>query len=92
MKLNTRDSNTELLRLVLMSFFSTCCGGVEDFVNDDTGRIVPILDYEGLAHACNDFLNGTVSFDSEKIRETVVNKFGKKAFVENVTKAIKTII
>lgn len=75
-----------------LPIFSTCCGGVEDFVDETIGRIVSILDYKGLANVCNNFLNETIVFDSKKIRENIINRFGKKAFVENVTKAIQTIL
>lgn len=75
-----------------LPIFSTRCGGVEDYVDDKIGKIVSLLDYQGLAHACNDFLNGTVVYDSVHIRSTVLAQFGKKAFVQNMSKAIFSIL
>ena len=72
--------------------FSTRCGGVEDYVTEDIGRIVDITDCEKLASYLNDFLNGIICFDSHHIRDKVVNLFGKDAFVKNVSSVFETFI
>ncbi len=72
--------------------FSTRCGGVEDYVDDTMGRIVSITDYKTLAKHCNDFLNGTITFDSEKIREKAISYFGRKAFVKNVSEVFDNVL
>lgn len=59
---------------------STRCGGVEDYVDDSMGRILPITDYKGIANTCNDYLNGEILFDRKYIRERAVELFGVKAF------------
>ena len=72
--------------------FSTRCGGVEDYVDDTMGRIVSITDYKTLAKHCNDFLNGTITFDSEKIREKAISMFGREAFVKNVSEVFDKVL
>lgn len=72
--------------------FSTRCGGVEDYLDEKMGRIVPILDYEALANHLNDFLDGKVAYDSEYIRNTVVSMFGREAFCKNIDKIFDEVI
>ncbi len=59
---------------------STSCGGVEDYVDDSMGRILPIIDYKGIAKVCNDYLNGKIVFDKKHIRERAIELFGVDAF------------
>lgn len=75
-----------------LPIFSTMCGGVEDYVTEDVGRIYPIMDCEGFARGLKDFLEGKIQFDNRHIRETVVGRFGKRAFVENITRAFQDVI
>lgn len=75
-----------------LPIFSTMCGGVEDYVTEDIGRIYPIMDCEGFAAGLKDFLEGKIQFDNRHIRETVVGKFGKRAFVENFTRVFQDVI
>ena len=75
-----------------LPIFSTMCGGVEDYVTEDIGRIYPIMDCEGFAAGLKDFLEGKIQFDNRHIRETVVGKFGKRAFVENFTRVLQDVI
>ncbi|MDA3054210.1 MULTISPECIES: glycosyltransferase family 4 protein [unclassified Campylobacter] len=72
--------------------FSTRCGGVEDYIDDDMGRIFDILDYKGIAAACRDYLDGKIKFDNRLIREKTIKKFGKAAFVENLSKIFYKLI
>ena len=75
-----------------LPIFSTMCGGVEDYVTEDIGRIYPIMDCEGFAAGLKDFLEGKIQFDNRHIRETVVGRFGKRAFVENFTRVLQDVI
>ena len=75
-----------------LPIFSTMCGGVEDYVTEDIGRIYPIMDCEGFAAGLKDFLEGKIQFDNRHIREPVVGKFGKRAFVENFTRVFQDVI
>jgi len=72
--------------------FSTRCGGVEDYVDDSMGRIFAITDYKGIANACNDYLNGKISFDSTHIRECAVSLFGNEAFTSRMKTAFEDVI
>lgn len=72
--------------------FSTRCGGVEDYVDEEMGRIFSITDAEGIANACNDFLEGKITFDNALIREKTVALFGTKAFTERMSSVFNEVI
>ena len=67
-----------------LPIFSTRCGGVEDYVTDDIGRIVDITDSEGMANNLSEFIEGRILFNKENIRKTVVKLFGKEAFMNKI--------
>lgn len=75
-----------------LPIFSTRCGGVEDFVTEQIGRIYGILDVEGFAQGLRDYLEGHIEFDAMKIRQQVVEQFGKEAFVNKLTSAFNSVI
>ena len=72
-----------------LPIFSTRCGGVEDYVDDTMGRIYSIDDVEGMAHGLKDYLEERVEFDSDHIRQRIISKFGKDAFIKNFTEAFE---
>ena len=65
--------------------FSTRCGGVEDYVDDSMGRIFPITEVEDFAAALRSYLEGKIAFDPAAIREKTVARFGKEAFIKNLS-------
>ena len=71
--------------------FSTRCGGVEDYVTEDIGRIYDITDYKNFAKGLSDFLEGKSIFNKEKIHSEIVTRFGKKAFKNNFAKYLEAI-
>ena len=75
-----------------LPIFSTRCGGVEDYVDDNIGRIVNINDSYTLALYLKDFLENKISFNREYIREVIINKFGKKVFVKNMHEAFESVM
>ncbi len=75
-----------------LPIFSTRCGGIEDYIDDENGRIVSIIDYKSLANYCKDFIENKIQFDSQVIRDKVLSQFGKDAFVKNITKAFNSVI
>lgn len=71
---------------------STRCGGVEDYIDDSMGRIFAITDYKGIANACNDYLNGVITFDNIIIRERAVGLFGNEAFVNRMKNVFNKVM
>ncbi|GAB4464632.1 MAG: glycosyltransferase family 4 protein [Thermoflexibacter sp.] len=65
---------------------STANGGVEDTVNQENGIIVPLQDYQAMAKAILKIKNKEIVFDPQKVRETVVGKYGKEAFKNRLSK------
>ena len=64
---------------------STRCGGPEFFVNEENGVLVDVANPQALASAMEDFLQDRVSFDPQRVRASVVNRFSPEAFVRNIT-------
>ena len=75
-----------------LPIFSTRCGGVEDYVDENMGRIYSVLNCEGMAQGLKDYLEGNIKFDPRYIRKQVVDRFGNKAFVKNFTETFNKVI
>lgn len=71
--------------------FSTRCGGVEDYINSEEGRIYSITDYKSFAQGLKEYLEGKITFDNEHIRKKCVSYFGKEAFVGNFYKSFESL-
>lgn len=67
-----------------LPIFSTRCGGVEDYVTDDIGRIVDITDSDNIANDLCDFIEGRISFNKDTIRNRIISLFGKEAFMNKI--------
>ena len=67
------------------------CGGVEDYINEEIGRIYRIIDYKGFAIGLRDFLEKKVIFEPEYIRRYIVSKFGKDAFAHNMMESVECL-
>jgi glycosyltransferase involved in cell wall biosynthesis len=65
---------------------STANGGVEDMVNQENGMIVPLQDYQAMAEAILKIKNKEITFDPQKVRQSVVGKYGKEAFKNKLSK------
>ena len=75
-----------------LPIFSTRCGGVEDYVDDNIGRIYDINDIEGMAQGLKSYLEGNIVFEPMSIRKKVVKKFGTESFTSNFCNAFDTVI
>ena len=59
--------------------FSTDVGGIAEMINVDNGCLVKKGDEKSLVNTMNDFLDGKLNFDSDKIRKTARSKFSQEA-------------
>lgn len=75
-----------------LPIFSTCCGGVEDYISEFTGRIVSVNDSLNMANILNQFLNNEIVFEKQKIRDEIVGKFGKRTFSKNMGEVFNKLI
>lgn len=75
-----------------LPIYSTRCGGVEDYVDENIGRIFKMNDSESFAIELKKYLDGETNFDSSYIRNTIISKYGKNAFVENFDNAVQDTI
>jgi len=75
-----------------LPIFSTMCGGVEDYVIKEIGRIYKIIDSEAFAQGLKDYLENRMVFDSAAIRSYIVKNYGKKAFTERMASYFNEVI
>ena len=64
---------------------ATKSGGVEDGINEQTGVLVNIGDYEAIAEALLKIENKQLNFDSNYIRNFATLQCGKKSFIRQMT-------
>lgn len=75
-----------------LPIFSTRCGGVEDYVTDEIGRLTDITDSDKLSDYLKDFLNGNIKFDGKVIREKILSLYGRAAFRDNITSEFDRVL
>lgn len=67
-----------------LPIFSTRCGGVEDYVTDEIGRLVDVADSDSLSEYLLEYLEKKIVFNSEKIRNEVIKRYGKSVFMNKM--------
>ena len=72
--------------------FSTRCGGIEDYIDNENGRIYNMNDVEAMAKGLCDYLSGSIVFDPLTVRRKVVEKYGKDSFSAIFCSAFSGII
>ena len=60
--------------------FTTRCGGVDELIDDNNGKIVQIKDSKGMAAYILDFYGGKYSYDNKEISEEFIKQWGKDPF------------
>lgn len=75
-----------------LPIFSTKCGGVEDYVTDEIGRIVDITDSDMLSDYLKQFIDGEITFDANIIRNKIVGLYGSEAYMNNVKREFDRLI
>jgi glycosyltransferase involved in cell wall biosynthesis len=63
---------------------STQSGGINEFINQENGIIVPIKDHNAVAKNIIKIINKELQFDTELISKEATAKFGIKAFKEKM--------
>jgi L-malate glycosyltransferase len=63
---------------------ATRCGGPEDIVTDDVGRLVNINDQEQLIRAMMFVKNNAHCFDAQRIRQRAIDCFGQERIVRQL--------
>jgi glycosyltransferase involved in cell wall biosynthesis len=71
---------------------ATCCGGPEDLVTAETGLLVPPANAHALADAMAGFLTRRHCFETDKIRDSVVCRFGEEVFLDRIEFLYKEIL
>ena len=61
---------------------ATRCGGPEDIVTEETGRLVPATDPDALAEALRTMRTDWTAYDPDHIREHVLDRYGPEPFVQ----------
>jgi glycosyltransferase involved in cell wall biosynthesis len=65
--------------------FATRSGGVEDFIDQDCGKLVNIKDYEGMAESIEAFFRGELVFNAKVIRQKAVSEYGVGVFIRQIS-------
>lgn len=63
---------------------TTACGGVEDSIHSQTGRVVPIRDAEKFAKMLLAIKNKEITFDGEQIRSYAISQCGGVNFIKEM--------
>lgn len=71
---------------------ATKCGGPEYVVTPETGILVEPGDPVALADAMESFMVGRRRFDSEKIRRSIVSRFGEEVFLNNISIIYESVL
>lgn len=79
------SSRTEMLSCVLHECaacgkpaIATACGGPQDIITEDSGVLVPVDDVEAMAQAMYRMLDTAVTYDRQKIRDSIIARFGRE--------------
>jgi glycosyltransferase involved in cell wall biosynthesis len=67
-------------------------GGIEDIITPDNGVLVAIKDAEAIAKALADIKEGRQVFESEKVRSSVISKYGNEAFRKALYSAYQNLL
>lgn len=59
---------------------STKCGGSQDIITPENGRLVEIRDYKKLAHHIIEIYSGQLNFDSVKVRNSILRKYSHDSY------------
>jgi glycosyltransferase involved in cell wall biosynthesis len=69
----------------------TRCGGPETLVDDKTGIIVEKEDEMALTNAMKQMVKNHTRYDNNYIRAQVIDKFGRKQFLQTMNEVYKKI-
>jgi glycosyltransferase involved in cell wall biosynthesis len=71
--------------------FTTNCGGVDELIEEENGKIYQIRDYLKLSELIFEFLNLKLNYDSKIISAKIIEKFGEDAFRKKLLEIYKSI-
>lgn len=63
-----------------LAVFTSNCGGVDEIITEQNGKIYQIKDHQTLANLIIDFTNQSHSYDADSISKTILEKYGETAF------------
>jgi L-malate glycosyltransferase len=71
---------------------ATRCGGPEYVVTPETGSLVDVADPVALADTMERFILGQVKYDPALIRQSVKERFGREAYLDNISKVYDQLL
>ena len=72
--------------------YATKSGGVEDFIDDNCGRLFDVKDYKAIANSMKEFLEHKIIFNSDQIRTKIIDKYGVTAFCAMMSRIFNSVI
>lgn len=70
---------------------ATCCGGPEDFINEDNGILIDVDDTEQLLNAFLSFINAQKHYSPTRLRNYVKENFGPEHLALRLNRLYKEI-
>jgi L-malate glycosyltransferase len=67
-------------------------GGVEDFIDEENGVLIPVDDQQGLENALLYMYNQSHNYDSQLIAKRIRESYSEKIVIENLMKIYRKII
>lgn len=71
---------------------ATRCGGAEEVVTSEVGRLVPPEDPEALAAALDEMLDLRASFDQARLRSHVISRYGRDAIAARIGELYSSVM
>lgn len=71
---------------------ATRCGGPEEVVTPDVGRLVPPEDPDAMAAAMDGMLTHRASFDRNRLRAYVIDRYGRDAFAARLREVYSEVL
>ena len=66
---------------------ATRCGGPQDIITEETGVLVPVDDPQAMAQAMLEMLDRAAGYDQERIRASILERFGIEPVCGQLIKA-----
>ena len=71
---------------------TTLCGGVDELINIENGKIVQIKNYSEMAKFIFSVYSRILVFDKDKISDEILTKYGDKVFANKMSKIYASIL
>jgi len=72
--------------------YSTICGGSEDLIENQSGKLFHLQDYKTIAEALNELIEGKIRYNAKYIREKVLSDYGIDVYLSRMQTIFNDVI